>query len=843
MKVLMDYFKGDVLAADVWAKKYALKDSKGNMLEETPDDMHRRLASEFARIEAQYPNPMSEDLIFELIKNFKYIVPQGSPMFGIGNNNVITSLSNCFVIGNNMMSDSYGSIMRTDEEQIQLMKRRGGVGHDLSHLRPSGAFANNFTLSEKAGVSLYVHRYSNSTREVAQDGRRGALMLTIDVRHPDTDKFVNSKVNLNMVNGANISVRVNDEFMKAVENDTFFVQHFPVEWPDFWNNEETVGFGEMYESLELNKLYMLGRNSYAKKIRARELWDKIMNNAYDSAEPGVIFWDKIKSESIARNYGKIWEETSTNPCGEIPLCPYDSCRLLAVNLYSYVIDPFKKTSRFDFDLFNKHVTYAQRMMDDLVDLEIEKIDAIIAKVESDPEPYEIRSVELTLWKKIRSKAEQGRRTGLGVTAEGDMLAALNLRYGSNESIIFSSMVHKNMAVSAYKSTITMAQERGAFPIWDRMKESKNPFLKRILNELKGDRLITDTYRTFGRRNISLLTIAPTGTTSLMTQTTSGIEPLFIPVYKRRRKIEDENSTVNFVDGNGDRWEEYVVIHEKFKDWYYSQDTDGTELTPISELTEEQLQEFVRKSPYFGSTTNDIDWLGGVHLQGEVQKWVDHSISKTINLHKDISLEEIKGVYMEAWKSGCKGVTIYRDGSRTGVLVKADDKHKFEYQDVVKRPRELTCDIHYQTAMKQKWMILVGMLDNKPYEIFAFPRPEDITSMDTTGLITKVKSRVYNLKMKLGGTISNIVPLMNETEQTQTRDYSLMLRSRINPVLIVDQIRSYASISSFQKCIEKVLMKYIDVNNLKKEECPECGNGLRMEEGCMKCVSCGYSKCG
>lgn len=843
MTELRDYFRGDALAIDVWSKKYALKDSEGNMLEKTPDDMHRRLASEFARIEAKYPNPMSEEQILGLIKNFKYIVPQGSPMFGIGNDNVLTSLSNCFVIGSNSNSDSYGSIMRTDEEQIQLMKRRGGVGHDLSHLRPSGSLANNFQLSDRAGVSLYVHRYSNSTREVAQDGRRGALMLTIDVRHPDADKFVSSKMDLNKVNGANISVKINDEFMKAVENDEFFVQHFPVEWPNFWNMPETIGFGEAYDSLEIGKLYRLGQNLYAKKIRARELWDRIMKNAYDSAEPGVIFWDKVKSESVASCYGRDWEEVSTNPCGEIPLCPYDSCRLLAINLYSYVIDPFKKSSRFDFELFNRHVMYAQRLMDDLVDLEIEKIDSIISKIKSDPEPLEVKAVELNLWNKIRIKAEDGRRTGLGVTAEGDMLAALGLKYGSNESIIFSGMVHKKMAISAYRSSIVMAQERGSFPIWDKMKESKNPFLKRILNELKNDRLVTDTYKTHGRRNISLLTIAPTGTTSLMTQTTSGIEPLFVPVYKRRRKIEDEKSKVNFVDSSGDRWEEYMVIHERFKDWYYSQDFNDTEPLPIENLNEEQLQKEFEKSPYFGSTTNDIDWLGGVHLQGEVQKWVDHSISKTINLPESITLDEIKDVYMEAWKNGCKGVTIYRDGSRTGVLVKTGDKTKFEYQEAVKRPKELVCDIHYQTAMKQKWMILVGLLDNKPYEIFAFLRPEDVPSSETSGMIVKVKSKIYSLNMKGGHVIPSIVSLMNETEQTQTRDYSLMLRSRIDPVQIVDQIRSYASISSFQKCIEKVLMKYIDVTHLKKESCPECGNGLRMEEGCMRCVSCGFSKCG
>ena len=696
-----DYFKGDELAATVWANKYALKDSFGRLYERTPDDMHWRIAREVARIEKNYPNPLTVEEVYELIRDFRYIVPQGSPMTGIGNNFQIASLSNCFVIGHQGASDSYGGIMKIDQEQVQLMKRRGGVGHDLSHIRPKGSPVLNSALTS-TGIVPFMERYSNSTREVAQDGRRGALMLSISIKHPDAENFIDAKMTRGKVTGANVSVRIDNEFMDAVMLDKPYLQKYPID------SEQPV---------------------FTKEIDARQLWNKIIHNAWKSAEPGVLFWDTITSESVADCYADLGFKTvSTNPCGEIPLCPYDSCRLIAINLYSYVEKPFTDKAKFNFPLFRKHVGAAQRIMDDIIDLEMEKVETILAKVNSDPEDEELKRVEKKLWENIRQKATQGRRTGVGITGEGDMLAALGLRYGSENAIDFSTEVHKTVAVEAYRSSVNMARERGPFSLFDAKREKDNPFIQRLKNE---DPAMYQDMVTNGRRNISLLTIAPTGTTSLMTQTTSGIEPVYMPVYKRRRKVNpnEASSTITFVDEMGDNWEEYNVFHHKFETWLGA---NGYSVPEVKKMDDDAIDEIIRKSPYYKATSNDVDWLNKVRMQGQIQKWVDHSISVTINLPKDVSEELVSDLYITAWKSGCKGCTVYRDGSRAGVLIAKEDSKEEDSAQKYKRPKELEADILRFKNNDQSWIAFVGLKDGVPYEIFTgledeemFPIPKSI----------------------------------------------------------------------------------------------------------------------
>ena len=680
----LEYFKGDELAARVWVNKYALKDSYGNIFEQNPDDMHHRLAKEIARIENRYSNPMAEEEIFEVLRDFKYIVPQGGPMTGIGNDFQIASLSNCFVIGNEGPSDSYGGVMKIDQEQVQLMKRRGGVGHDLSHIRPKGSPVKNSALTS-TGIVPFMERYSNSTREVAQDGRRGALMLSVSINHPDSESFIDAKMTEGKVTGANVSVKIDDEFMRAVINDEEYVQKYPV-------------FSE--------------HPQYTKTIKARDLWNKIVHNAWKSAEPGILFWDTIIRESVPDCYADLGYRTvSTNPCGEIPLCPYDSCRLLAINLYSYVQQPFTKEAVFDFPLFKKHVAIAQRIMDDIIDLELEKIDAILAKIHADPESDELKGVEIRLWEKIRQKAKEGRRTGVGITAEGDMLAAMGLRYGSDEAIDFAEEIQKTLAVEAYRASVYLAKDRGSFTIFDARREENNPFILR-LKEAAPD-MYADMVK-YGRRNIACLTIAPTGTTSLMTQTTSGIEPVFLPVYKRRRKVNpnDQNVHIDFVDESGDSYEEFIVFHHKFAEWMRVNGYDTSK-----HYTSEEIDRIVAESPYYKATSNDIDWLAKVRMQGQVQKWVDHSISVTVNLPSDVSEELVGRLYIEAWKSGCKGCTVYRDGSRAGVLVSnKDKKNQVQEEMPSKRPMELEADVVRFQNNKEKWIAFIGLYNGRPYEI-------------------------------------------------------------------------------------------------------------------------------
>ena len=881
-KETLKYFDRDTLATNVWISKYALKDQKGRIYELTPEDMHRRLAKEFSRIEQKYPNPISEDIIFNLLKDFKYIVPQGSPMFGIGNDFSTTSLSNCFVIGSNDNSDSYGSIMRTDEEQIQLMKRRGGVGHDISHLRPSGTVANNSILKGMAGSTLYMERYSNSTREVSQGDRRGALMLSIDIKHPDAELFIDKKTQQGKVTGANISVKISDEFMEAVKNDSDYIQIFPI---DLDINNHTGFIESLYNNeIEYDKLYDLSykndneyKGCYAKRIKAKTLWNKIIHNAWKSAEPGIMFWDTMIRESPADCYGNDWKSVSCNPCGEIVLCPYDSCRLLAINLYSYVNKPFTKEAKFDFEQFKHHVNIAQRMMDDLVDLEVEKLDKIISKIESDPEPEEIKRVELQLWNKIRQKAIEGRRTGLGITAEGDMLAALGLRYGTKEATEFATEVHKMLAVESYKSSIEMAKERGCFPIWDYKKEWENPFIKRIIeqiikdfkwidgvntgSELQPKKDILESYFEYGRRNIANLTIAPTGSVSLMTQTTSGIEPVFLPYYKRRRKVE-EKEKATFIDETGDMWEEYNVFHPKFIEWFRINHWDKIEdhldiespLQWLEKCHSSILEGYLKESPYYKATSADVDYLEKVRMQGEIQKWVDHSISVTVNMPENVSEDVVSQVYMKAHESGCKGVTVYREGSRSGVLISDNKKEKKEsdtiiYNEAKKRPETLICDIYNISRNKQPYTIIVGKIEGKPYEIFVLEKfgNSEFSDKIVEGTVRKVKSKTYQLDGSIGDKkyrIDNIVEFMTMDEQKDTRKYSLMLRHGIKPKYIIEQIEEYANITSFDKVIAKVLTNYLNGEKLKGDEvCPSCGSSeLRNESGCVTCQSCGWSKC-
>jgi ribonucleoside-diphosphate reductase alpha chain len=861
----LEYFEGDQLATKAWISKYCLRNKNGEYLELNPDDMHKRLAKEISRIEANYPNPLSYEQVYELLKGFKYIIPQGSPMYGIGNNNFITSLSNCFVIGSNDNADSYGSIMRTDEEQVQLMKRRGGVGHDMSHLRPSGALANNSSLGSNAGMTLYMERFSNSTREVSQDGRRGALMLSLDIRHPGAELFVDKKRDTTKVTGANVSLKITDSFMRAVKADDDFIETFPVNMnSSHFNSEFPCGIEELpYDTLVKGVSY----NVYCRKIKARKLWDKIIDNAWSVAEPGILFWDKVKSESIPSVYGKRWEEVSTNPCAELPLPPYDSCRLLVLNLFSYVENPFTPKAKFDFGLFNQHVIYSQRFMDDIVDLEIEKIDLILNKIESDIEKTEIKLVEYGVWDQIKQKAVEGRRTGLGITGEGDMLAALGLIYGTKQASDFSVRVHKVMALKAYESSITMAKERGAFPIFRKeLEEIHSRFVNRIMSNIEYDSL--HEYLKYGRRNIALLTVAPTGTTSIMAQTTSGIEPLFAPYYTRRRKTETGNK-VDYIDESGDKWEEYKVFHKNFVFWFQqcliNKDEDfhvwydglSYSLQDIedwlSDLNENLFQLIFEFSPYFKATSKDVDYFEKVRMQGRIQEWIDHSISVTINMPEDVDRETVSKCYQLAWESGCKGMTVYREGSRSGVLItkKKEEQPKNEiiYHDSVKRPEVVKCDIYRKTVYKKDWMIVVGLLNNKPIEIFAFEDVDNSVFHDSIeeGTVRKVKSRVYELSGVHNGKVyvmPDIVSLIAIDDKSDTRKYSLMLRHGIHPKYIIDQIEEYATIVSFDKAIQRVLKNYIDLNGDHKQVCSECGSTEIVEsEGCKKCMNCGNSKCG
>lgn len=828
----LKFFNGDDLAARVWVNKYALKDSAGAIYEQTPDDMHRRIASEIARIEQRYPNPMSEDEVFALISNFKYIIPQGSPMTGIGNPHQIASLSNCFVIGNDGNSDSYGGIMKIDQEQVQLMKRRGGVGHDLSHIRPKGSPVKNSALTS-TGIVPFMERYSNSTREVAQDGRRGALMLSVAIKHPDSESFIDAKMEQGKVTGANVSVRIDDEFMRAVESGSPYKQQYPID-----SNSPL----------------------YQKDIDPKSLWKKIVHNAWRSAEPGILFWDTIIKESVPDCYADLGYRTvSTNPCGEIPLCPYDSCRLLAINLYSYVENPFTKEARFNWDLFKKHIHAAQRMMDDIIDLELEKIDAIIQKIDEDPEGAEVKRIERNLWLNIQTKANEGRRTGIGITAEGDMLAALGLRYASDEGTAFSVEIHKTIALEAYRASVVAAKERGPFTIFDADREKNNPF---ILRMKEADPELYFQMLEHGRRNIALLTIAPTGTTSLMSQTSSGIEPVFLPVYKRRRKVNpnDKDARVDFVDEVGDSWEEYVVFHHGFKTWMQ---VNGHDLT--KNYTQKELDELVKLSPYYKATSNDVDYMKKVKMQGQIQQWVDHSISVTINMPHDVSEELVGNLYMEAWKSGCKGVTVYRDGSRAGVLIsnsepKAEEAATTANSFPTERPRSLEADVVRFQNNRDKWIAFIGLIDGKPYEIFTgFSDDEDgilIPRWVNDGLIIKNKeadgsSRYdfqYQNKRGHKTTIEGLSFKFNPEYWNYAKLISSTLRHGMPIEKVVDLINSLQldeSINTWKNGVARALKRYIpDGTEAKKQKCENCNStNLLYQEGCLTCKDCGSSKCG
>ena len=832
-KASLEYFKGDDLAARVWVNKYALKDSQGNIYELTPNDMHRRIAKEISRVEQRYPNPMSEDEVFDLIKDFKYIVPQGSPMAGIGNPYQIASLSNCFVIGNDGDSDSYGGIMKIDQEQVQLMKRRGGVGHDLSHIRPKGSAVKNSALTS-TGIVPFMERYSNSTREVAQDGRRGALMLSVSINHPDSEDFIDAKMEQGKVTGANVSVRIDDEFMRSVKEDRNYVQKYPI----FSENPKKT-----------------------REIEANKLWKKIVHNAWKSAEPGILFWDTVINESVPDCYADLGYKTvSTNPCGEIPLCPYDSCRLLAINLFSYVENPFTKEASFNFELFKKHIAAAQRIMDDIIDLELEKIDAILAKIEADPEGDEIKGVEYNLWKNIQTKAKEGRRTGIGITAEGDMLAALGIKYGSDEGVDFSVKIHKHIAIEAYRASVYAAKERGAFGIFDSEREKENPFILRLKEA--DEKLYYDMLE-YGRRNIALLTIAPTGTTSLMTQTSSGIEPVFMPVYKRRRKVNpnDKDSRVDFVDEVGDSWEEYVVFHHRFKEWMK---VNGHEIT--DDYTQAELDKLVKASPYYKATSNDVDWLSKVRMQGAVQKWVDHSISVTINLPNDATEELVGQLYLEAWQAGCKGVTVYRDGSRSGVLISNEEKKEEAEEEnntpfPTTRPQSLTADVVRFQNNKDKWIAFIGLIDDRPYEIFTgFADDEEgilLPRWVTEGTIIKARNEdgtsrydfQYENKRGYKTTIEGLSHKFNPEYWNYAKLISTTLRHGMPIEKVVDLISSLQldseSINTWKNGVARALKRFIaDGTVAKKQKCTNCNSSnLIYQEGCLTCQDCGSSKCG
>ena len=833
-----EYFRGDDLAARVWSTKYALKDSFGNLFELTPDDMHHRLASEIARIEEKYPNPMSEAELFELMRDFKYIVPQGSPMTGIGNHFQVSSLSNCFVIGQDGSNDSYGAIIQLDEEQVQLMKRRGGVGHDLSTIRPNGSPVKNSALTS-TGLVPFMERYSNSTREVAQDGRRGAWMLSGSIKHPDSEAFIDAKMEQGKVTGANVSVKIDDEFMEHAIAGTPYIQQFPIDAKD---------------------------PKFSKEIDAKALWNKIIHNAWKSAEPGVLFWDTILRESVPDCYADLGYRTvSTNPCGEIPLCPYDSCRLIAINLYSYVQKPFTKEAYFDFDLFRKHVGIAQRMMDDIIDLEMEKIDKILEKIDSDPEDISIKRTERDLWVKIRTKTIQGRRTGVGTTAEGDMLAAMGLRYGTEEATAFSVEVHKALALAAYSSSVDMAKERGSFTVFDWKREVNNPYIQRLA---EADPELYERMKKYGRRNIACLTIAPTGTTSIMTQTTSGIEPVFQPVYKRRRKVNpnDKNVHVDIVDEVGDSFEEYVVFHHKFITWM---NANGHSYDPNHRYTNEEIDELVAQSPYYKATANDVDWLEKVKMQGAIQKWVDHSISVTINLPNDVSEELVGKLYEEAWRCGCKGCTVYRDGSRTGVLEGMKEKKKEEKKEghcvcydntIRKRPTELECDVVRFQNQRDKWIAFVGLLDGRPYEIFTgladdeegIALPKSVTKGKIIKVATEDGHHRYDFQFVNTRGFKTTVEGLSYKFDKEFWNYAKLISGVLRYGMPIDQVikmisglqMDSESINSWKVGVERALKKYIqDGTIVQGQVCPNCGQPLIYEEGCMHCRECGYSKCG
>lgn len=833
-KSALEYFNGDELAARVWVNKYAVKDSFGAIYECSPQDMHWRIANEIARIESKYKNPMSSEDVFALLDRFKYIVPQGSPMTGIGNDFQVASLSNCFVIGIDGKADSYGGIIRIDEEQVQLMKRRGGVGHDLSHIRPKGSPVKNSALTS-TGLVPFMERYSNSTREVAQDGRRGALMLSVSIKHPDAESFIDAKMTEGKVTGANVSVKIDDEFMQSVTTGVPYEQKYPID-----SNEPLV----------------------TKEIDAGELWKKIIHNAWKSAEPGVLFWDTIQRESIPDCYADLGFKTvSTNPCGEIPLCPYDSCRLLAVNLYSYVKNPFTAQAEFDFELLRDHVQKAQRIMDDIIDLELEKIEAIQRKIESDPENEEVKEAEKNLWNKIYRKSSMGRRTGVGITAEGDMLAAMGLRYGSPEAIEFSVEVHKTIALSAYRSSVNMAKERGAFEIFDYKREENNPFINRLR---EADPQLYEDMKQYGRRNIACLTIAPTGTVSIMTQTTSGIEPVFMPVYKRRRKVNpnDPEVHVDFTDENGDTFEEYVVYHHKFIEWMKINGIDTTK-----RYSQVEIDNIVARSPYAKATSNDIDWVSKVEMQGRIQKWVDHSISVTINLPNNVDEKLVNELYVTAWKCGCKGCTVYRDGSRAGVLVSADNKKdkKDSIGEDLKpiitetRPTVLEADVVRFQNNKEKWVAFIGLLHGEPYEIFTgqqddedgIPLPKNVTR----GVIIKhtnedgSKRYDFQFENKIGykTTIEGLSERFNPEFWNYAKLISGVLRYKMPIELVIKLISSLQlgsdNINTWKNGVERALKRYIQDGAKSAEKCPNCQTPLIFEEGCLHCPGCGYSKCG
>ena len=831
----LEYFKGDELAARVWVNKYAVKDSFGNIYEKSPEDMHWRIANEVARIEAKYPNAISAQELFELLDHFKYIIPQGSPMTGIGNNYQVASLSNCFVIGLDGNADSYGAIIRIDEEQVQLMKRRGGVGHDLSHIRPKGSPVKNSALTS-TGLVPFMERYSNSTREVAQDGRRGALMLTVSIKHPDSEAFIDAKMTEGKVTGANVSVKLDDEFMQAAIEGMPYTQQYPIDSPN---------------------------PMVSKEIDASSLWKKIVHNAWKSAEPGVLFWDTIIRESVPDCYADLGFRTvSTNPCGEIPLCPYDSCRLLAINLYSYVVNPFTPEAYFDFELFKKHVALAQRIMDDIIDLELEKIKRIFEKIDSDPESMEVKGTERHLWEKIYHKSGLGRRTGVGITAEGDMLAAMGLRYGTEEATEFSEKVHKTIALEAYRSSVNMAKERGAFEIYDAEREKNNPFINRLKD---ADPQLYEEMKKYGRRNIACLTIAPTGTTSLMTQTTSGIEPVFMPVYKRRRKVNpnDANVHVDFVDETGDAFEEYVVFHHKFLTWMKVNGYD-----PDKRYTQEEIDALVAKSPYYKATSNDVDWLMKVKMQGRIQKWVDHSISVTINLPNNVSEDLVNQLYVEAWRSGCKGCTVYRDGSRAGVLISTKKKDNKEEecrckppQVVEVRPKVLEAVVVRFQNNKEKWVAFVGLLDGRPYEIFTGLQDDEegivLPKSVTSGRIIKsydedgTKHYDFQFENKRGYkmTIEGLSEKFNKEYWNYAKLISGVLRWRMPIEQVIKLVSSLQldseNINTWKNGVERALKKYVqDGTEAKGVKCPNCGHEtLVYQEGCLICKTCGSSRCG
>ena len=832
----LKYFDGDELAARVWVSKYALKDSFGNIFEKTPEEMHHRLAREISRIEQKYPNPMSEDEIFGLLDHFRYIVPQGSPMTGIGNDYQVASLSNCFVIGLDGKPDSYGGVIKIDEEQVQLMKRRGGVGHDLSHIRPAGTPVKNSALTS-TGLVPFMERYSNSTREVAQDGRRGALMLTVSIKHPDSEAFIDAKLTEGKVTGANVSVRIDDAFMQAASDDTNYTQHFPID-----SNEPAI----------------------TKDIKAKALWEKIVHNAWKSAEPGVLFWDTITRESLPDCYADLGFQTiSTNPCGEIPLCPYDSCRLLAINLYSYVKNPFTDKAEFDFELLREHVGKAQRIMDNIIDLEMEKIDAILAKIDLDPETDEVKQTERNLWNKIRTKTLKGRRTGVGTTGEGDYLAALGLRYGTAEATDMSEKVHREIALAAYRSSVEMARERGKFEIYDAEREKTNPFLMRLK---EADPVLIEDMEKYGRRNIACLTIAPTGTTSLMTQTTSGIEPVFMPVYKRRRKVNpnDAQVRVDFVDETGDAFEEYIVYHPKFVTWM-----EANDIPVKKDYTQEELDELVARSPYANATANDIDWLEKVRMQGRIQKWVDHSISVTINLPSDATEELINNLYMEAWRCGCKGCTVYRDGSRAGVLVSLDKKKKStpepqshaDHPHVAKRPNELEADVVRFQNNKEKWIAFIGLREGRPYEIFTGLAddedgifcPKSVTHGKIIKAVDPEGNKRYDFQFINKRGYKTTIEGLSDKFNPEYWNYAKLISGVLRYGMPIDQVLKLVgglelnsqSINTWKMGVERALKKYLpNGTSAKGQKCPNCGQEtLVYQEGCLICTNCGTSRCG